>query len=264
MGMKLDVSLPLALSLITTATFLLYTRYGEKIRSLFGGKEFSPRDAALLVAMIGMAVTIIAFIPEMAILVFFLGVYSSALFLFAYLVAPKWYLAILAPASFIVLYLFHWNIYFLDLFATLFAISISMYLGSLFTWKTTAAFVALITIMDIVQVFYTKLMVVSGEKLLQLGFPTVIVVPTFPSDGRITLGLGDVFLFGLLVIQTTQKYGRRSGLTAIVAMTATFLLLETILLNFVVGCFPATVFVACGWLAALGAIHLYKAGASKG
>lgn len=261
--MMLDISLPVALSLITTAVLFAHTKLGGKVKILFGGREFTTRDAILLVVMMGVMVTILGWavieIPAMAIVVLFLYAYSTVLFLFSYLIVPKWYLALLAPALFVALYFLWWNLYLLNLFAAIFAICISVYIGSLFTWKTTAVFVGLLTIMDIIQVFITGFMVTSGEKAVSLGLPVVIILPSFPSQGYfMLLGLGDIFLSGLLIIQNVQRYGKRWGLATTLAIGAVFFLLETVLLNIEVIAFPATVLVIAGWLTALGIRYLYK------
>lgn len=260
--MIFNVSLSLTLFLITLSVSLLYTRYEGKIKPLFEGREIRLRHVILMVVAMGITVTILAFIPELDIIkVFFLCIYSLVLFLFTYLIVPKWYFAVLSPAVFVALYLLYWNIYLLNLFAVLLAISISFFLGVLFTWETTAVFAALLTIMDIIQVLGTRFMVVSGGKMLALGLPAMVIVPTFPSwfpEGMVILGLGDILLAGLLVIQTSKKHGRKLGFITIIAIAAVFLLLETILLNFFAGYFPATVMVICGWLTALGTRHLYK------
>jgi len=261
--MIFSISLSLTLFLITLAVSFLYTRYESKVQSLFGGRKFRLRDVVLLVVTMGIMVTILAFIPKLDIIrVFFLCAYSLILFLSTYLTVPKWYFAVLSPAVFVYLYSSpHWNIYLLNFFAILFAIFVSIYLGVLFTWKTTAVFAALLTIMDIIQVFGTKFMVVSSQKVLTLALPAMIIIPTFPSGfpvSWIILGLGDILLAGILVIQTTKKYGKKFGLMTSIAIAAVFLLLETILLNFFSGYFPATVMVICGWLTALGTRHLYK------
>ncbi|MFQ5837101.1 MAG: hypothetical protein ACE5HG_04520, partial [Candidatus Bathyarchaeia archaeon] len=257
--MILDVLLPSVLFLIAVAVVFLYARFEKKVDSLFGGKELRIGHAVLLVAAIGIMVTILVFVPEIAMMVFFLFAYSTILFLFTYLLAPKWYLAVPTPVLFIALYLSpYWNIYLFNFFAIIFAVCISVYMGSLFTWKTTAAFVAFLTVMDVIQVLITGHMVTSGEKAITLGLPVAIILPTFPSEGLTFLGLGDVFLFGLLSIQTTRKYGRNFGLASIVSITVVFLLLQTVLLNTDVKSFPATVLVVSGWLTSLGARYLYK------
>ena len=257
--MILDILLPSILFLIAVAIIFLYAKLEKKVDSLLGGHKFRIGHIVLLVAAIGVVVTILVFVPEKAIMVFFLFAYSTILFLFTYLLAPKWYLAVPIPALFIAIYLSpYWNIYSFNLFAIIFAVCISVYMGSLFTWKTTAAFVALLTIMDIIQVLITGFMVASAEKALKLGLPIGIILPTFPYDGSTFLGLGDVFLFGLLSIETTRKYGRKFGLASIVLITVVFWLLQTVLLNISVESFPATVLVISGWLISLGARYLYK------
>jgi len=261
--MIFDISLPLALSLITLAVLFVHTKLSGKVTSLLGGREFKTRDVILLVVMMGVMVTVLGWtvitIPERAIMVFFLFAYSTTLFLFTYLIVPKWYLAVVAPAIFIALYFLFWNLILLNVFAVLFAICISVYLGNLFTWKTTAVFVGLLTVMDVVQVLLTGFMVESSGKAIGLQLPALIALPSFPLQGYIMfLGIGDIFLSGLLVIQSTQRYGRRWGLATIVAIGVVFFLLETVLMNSGIGAFPATVLVISGWLTALGIRYVYK------
>jgi hypothetical protein len=259
--MILDVLLPSILFLIAIAIVFLYTLYEKKVGSLFGGREFNVGHVVLLVIAIGAVVTVLVVIPEEAIRILFLFSYSAILLLSTYLIVSKWYLAAPTPVLFVTLYFSaYWNIYSFDFFAVILAISISVYMGSLFTWKTTSAFVALLTIMDVIQVSITRHMVASSEKALALWLPVAIVLPTFPSKLPyfIALGLGDVFLIGLLSIQTMKKYGRKFAFASILSVTIVFLLLETILLNSGVQSFPATVFIISGWLTALGVKHLYK------
>ncbi len=266
--MRFDVSLPLTLFLITVAVLFLYTKFGEKVKSLLGGKEFTTRHTVLLVAAMGAMITVLGWtiieIPDMAIMVLFLYSYSTLLFTFTYLVVPKWYLAVLTPALFVAVFIlfrdtYLWTPYLINLFAIIFAICISVYMGGLFTWKTTAIFVALLTVMDIIHVLITGFMVVSSEKLTELKLPIMIMLRTFPLQGfEARLGLGDIFLAGLLTIQSAQKYGKKFGFISIIPLTAIFLLSWTIMLNSEFTAFPATVFVIGGWLTALGARYLYK------
>ncbi len=174
---------------------------------------------------------------------------------------PRWYLAFLTPVLFIALYFSpYWNLFTFNLFALVFAVFVSVYLGSLFTWKTTAAFVVLLTIMDIVHVLITGFIVESAERLVgELRLPVVIILPTFPSEDFFNiLGLGDIFLAGLLSVQTAQKYGKKFGLASIGAIAVVFLILQTVLLNYYAHAFPATILVVSGWLTALAARHLYQ------
>jgi len=270
--MIFDVLLPLVLFLIMLATFFLYFRYEKRIGFVFKEVKFRYYHAVLLFEATSIVVSVLVFVPGEAIRVLYLCVYSLGLFLFTYLVVPKWYLAVLPPALFTALYLVYedtylWNVnmpphtpYLLNLFAIIFAIFMSIYLGSLFTWKTTAAFAVLITIVDIVNVLITGFTVESAEKLVEvLRLPVAIIVPTFPYVGAVmTLVLGDVFLAGLLGIQTAKKYGEKFGLASITAIAAVFLILHTVLLNYYLQAFPATVLVISGWLLVLATRHLYK------
>jgi presenilin-like A22 family membrane protease len=262
--MIIDVLLPSVLFLIMVTVVVLYARLKAKFKSFLGEKELRLKDVILLVASMGIMVTVLVFIPSIAIMVGFLYVYCMVLFLFTYLMVPRYHLAILSPAIFVALYLLYkdsvwWNPFLLDLFAVVFSVFVSVYLGSLFSWKTTTLFVTLLTAMDVIQVFGTQFMVAASEKVIQLSLPVVIILPTFPSQaGQLALGLGDIFLAGLLSIQTTQRYGRKFGIAAMTSIAVVFMMLEMLLLNYHVPFFPATVLVIAGWLIALGARQLYK------
>jgi len=242
------------------ATLYFYFRYEKRIGSVFKEVKLRYYHGILLVVAAGIMVSVLAFIPGEAIRVLYLCVYFLGFFLFTYMVVPRWYLAFLTPVLFTVLYFRYWNLFTFNLFALVFAVFVSVYLGSLFTWKTTAAFVVLLTIMDVVHVLITGFIVESAERLVgELRLPVVIILPSFPSEGfLITLGLGDIFLAGLLSIQTAQKYGKKFALASIAAMAAAFLILQTVLLNYYDQAFPATVLVISGWLTALAARHLYQ------
>ena len=138
-------------------------------------------------------------------------------------------------------------------------------MGSLFTWKTTVAFATLVTVMDIIQVLITGHMEEAFETAETLELPAFVKLPMFPTVGLIYLGLGDLFLFGLLSIQTTRKYGRKFGLRSIILMAIVYLLLQTVLLNYypLTNGFPATVLVVSSWLTVLGARYLYNMLISK-
>lgn len=262
--MVIDVLLPSVLFLIMVTVVFLYTKSQRRFRSFLGEREFRLRDVILLVMAMGIMVAVLVIVPSVAIMIGFLYAFSVALFIFTYIVVPKYYLAIITPVIFVALYLLYkdtiwWNLYLLNLFAIIFSVLVSVYMGSMFSWKTTALFVTLLIVLDIIQVFGTRFMVTYGERVIELGLPVVIILPIFPSQiGFMALGLGDVFLSGLLSIQTTQKYGKRFGLVSMASIAVVFMILETMLLNYRVPVFPATVLVIAGWLIALGARQFYK------
>ena len=265
--MYFDIMLPLIVSLVLAAIVFLYSRFETRLKSLFEEREFRIRDAILLVIVMGIMVTILAlvtqFIPNQAILILFLAAYSFILFLFTYTAVEKWYLALLPPISFVISYFFFWDIHFplfLNIFAILFAISISIYIGSLFSWKTVLVFAGLIAIMDIIQVFGTKHMGEAASIFITLRLPVLLRVPTFPLQGTILLGLGDIFLGGLLAIQTMRKYGKRAGFLSSLSIGGAFFIFETMIFQFeeLSRIFPATLVVICGWLLSLGFYHVFK------
>jgi len=249
--MIFDVVLPSVLFTVSAASLLLYVKYEKRIRNLYGGQKLHAREAVLMVLTMGLMITIIAFIPQQAITVLFLFSYSVILYLFAYLTTSKWYLAALPPALFIFLYIFYWNAYLSNFFAIVFAIFISLYLGSALTWKYIIVFVPLLTLMDLVQVWGTGLMGKAAEKLITLQLPAIISVTAFPAGMKAALGLGDVFLAGILAIQSTQKYGRKFGLLSIVTITAIFFLFWIIQINLQIRYLPATIPITGGWLVAI-------------
>jgi len=255
-GVRLDVCLPLILASISGLSLILHIRYGGRVRALLGGGELRARDAVILVSAMGGVVTLFAYIHKSLIAPLLLAVCSAVLYTLTYLIVPRWYVAVITPSAFILLYHLWWNEGLLNLFSILFALFVSVYLGSLFTWRTAMIFAGLLTLMDAVQVFWTGYMVTSSQRLIELGLPLFLIAPMFPTHGRVILGLGDVFLSSLLTIQTATRYGRGAGFTSIIAITLTFMILENLLLNSPWRFFPATVMVSLGWLVAVGLIHL--------
>ena len=316
--MNFDVVMPLTLFLVTIAAMLLNGKAERKLKGVLEEKQFRTRDAVLLVASVGVTISLIVFIPELAIMIIFLFSYSMLLFIFGYLFsdmkktrtelflaafimgglvagaarffvfgqvenalygvlaflalsiftfaalvyetrrtssAERWYVAVLPPALFICLYLFFrgtpiWFPYLLDSYGVVFAVLIILYLGSLFTWKTTLVFAALLTVVDIVLVLFTGSMVSVATTVLKLRLPVLVSLPTFPTIrlDPMSLGLGDFFFAGLLTIQTYKKYNKRFAAWSALAMTISFFVFETLLLTFRLTAFPGTLMIICGWL----------------
>ena len=268
--MMFDVVLPTVLFLVTAAILYIHSKYEMPVESLFEERKLDYRYAIIMVVATGIMASALLLIPDKAVMIFFISAYSSLLFLFTYLVAPKWYLAFIPPALFIAIYFSpYWlfeafGVYwFFNAFGIIFAILVAVLLGSLFEWKTTTVFVVLITIIDVVQVLVTRHMVESGARMVELGLPVMIILPTFPSVGGTALGLGDFFLSGLLIIQTTQRYGRKLGFVSAIAIAVVSFIFQTVLLSFNVQAFPATIIVISGWLIALAAQYLYQSSRLK-
>jgi hypothetical protein len=191
--MIVDVLLPSALFLVGVTVVFLYCRVDRKVDRLVGGQELHLKHVLPLVLAIGVMVTVVLAIPEYALLGLFLFAYTAILLLFTFLFVPRWYLALVPPALFLLSFFYWWNIFSFNFFAIVFGISVAVYMGRLFTWKTTAVFAALVTVMDIIQVLITGHMGEAFETAKTLGLPAFIQLPMFPTAGLTYLGLGDLF-----------------------------------------------------------------------
>ncbi len=324
-----DVSMPLMLFAVTLAALLLSKRIEPKLKSTFEEREFKTRDAVVFVILIAVAVSVVIFVPQMALIAVFLLSYCALLFTFSFLfsslskrraqiffllmgltglaagavallnvygsgalmfygglaavvlaisafaavvyeevrkeVRIRWYLGVFAPVLFlIVFFLFMYqpvpllSIVLIDIFGVIFTILITLYLTSLFTWKVTFVFAALLTVMDIVMVLVTGFTVTAAETLVGLNLPVLVFLPTIPlivtSRGIsfMSLGLGDFFFAGTLATQTYKKYGKRAAIISAVTMTVSFGVFEAALLSTDFGAFPGTVMIILGWLPVVG------------
>jgi len=265
--MPFDVLLPSVLFFLTAVVVFLYPKFEAKVKSVLEERKFSIWHVVVLVVVMGVAVTVLVVIPAYAIMILFLIFYSLMLFLLIYVVAPKWYISLLLPVIFVALYFIFWNappanmfvLLFMDVFAAVFVVLASVYMGALFSWETIAVFAGLLTIMDTIQVLVTGFMVEYGEKMVGLKLPVTIFSPTFPlQSSGILLGLGDFLLSNLLAVQTARKYGKKFGYISIVFIAVAFLIFESLMFYYKIGAMPATVFIVCGWLVALGARYVYN------
>jgi presenilin-like A22 family membrane protease len=82
--MYFDVAMPIALFAITVVAMFLQGKLERRLRANFEEREFRVRDAVFLVVAISVTVSLIVFIPQAAIMTFFLLAYSMVLFTFVY------------------------------------------------------------------------------------------------------------------------------------------------------------------------------------
>jgi hypothetical protein len=255
--------MPLTLFLVTLLSMFLNRKTEDRLKGAFEEKELRVQDAALLVGMMAVMITVIVFVQQVSVIlmVLFLFSYSTLLFIFGYMFSKnRWYIGIIGPAVFILLYVFLrdtlvWRLYLADIYGLVFAVLITLYLASLYTWKTTAVFGALITVMDIILVLVTKTMVEAASAATSLSLPVLVSVPLVPLvinvEGHMlwmSLGLGDFFFSGLLAIQTLKKYGKRYAILSAIAMAISFSIFEAFILNSGVRAFPGTLMIICGWI----------------
>ena len=321
-----DVAMPLTLFLVTLAALLLSNRVEGKLKATLEEREFGTRDTILLVVLVGVAVSVVVFVPQMALIALFMFSYASLLFTFSYIFSAvnkkrallfisaflaaslvvgtvallgifsgdfifygglaacglavfafaallfelraassdgRWYLAVLPPALFIIVFFVFnstpvWFPFLFDALGVLFAILITLYLSSLFTWKTTFIFAALLTIMDFILVLVIPVMGPAATHIANLGLPVLIVLPLIPPIFTTTsflwglapiwLGLGDFFFAGTLATQTYKKFGKRTAIISAVTMSVAFGIFEILLLNTDFGAFPGTLMIILGWV----------------
>ncbi|MEM3549730.1 MAG: hypothetical protein QXN87_00390 [Candidatus Bathyarchaeia archaeon] len=314
--------MPLVLFAVTSAAIFWSDKTAKKLKAAFEEREFGVRDVIMLIIAIVVIVSVIIFIPHIAVMTVFLFAYSMLLFLFTYIFSDfhkaraqlfcvlfliisltaasisllisasnvifiyggsaflclfglafaglvyeekrggsneRWYLAVLPPAVFVILYVFFsgtsiWYPFLLDLYGGVFAVLIILYLGSLFTWRTSMIFVSLLTAVDIFLVFVTGSMVSAAKHVSVLRLPVLITLPTFPviaAEGGalfMSLGLGDFFFAGLIAVQTLNRYGKTPAFLSAIAMSLSFFIFEMLILNLKLKVFPGTLMIICGWL----------------
>ena len=259
---KFDLTMPLTLLAVTFASMFLNPKIENKLKGVFEETEFQVRDAVLLVGLMAVMISVIVVVRQLStvLTVLFLFAYSLLLYTFSYLLSNKrWYIGIIAPAVFILLYVFLrdsfiWTYYLSNVYGLIFAILITLYLAGLFNWKTTAVFGVLITAMDIVLVLVTKTMVQAASAAASLSLPVLVSLPLVPliTTGTglliLSLGLGDFFFAGLLAIQTYKKFGKRLAVASVVGMTISFSIFEALILTYNIGAFPGTLMIICGWV----------------
>jgi hypothetical protein len=258
-----DVAMPLTLFAVTLVAVFLNLKTEDKLKTTLEEKELGVRDTVLLVGLMAIMISSIVLFRGLVapLMILFMFSYSMLLFIFTYLFSRhRWYVAIMTPAMFILLYMFLrnsfvWTDYLVSIYGVVFAVLITLYVGSLFTWKPTLIFAGLLTATDIILVLVTRTMVqAANTTFISLSLPVMVAVPVVPLIATslgvlpMALGIGDFFFAGLLATQTFKKYGKRMMIVSMVSMTASFFLFEMFLLTFWKIGFPGTLMIICGWL----------------
>jgi hypothetical protein len=106
-------------------------------------------------------------------------------------------------------------------------------------------------------------MVTAATSFTSLGLPVLVWLPNVPlmtQTGAYLfrgLGLGDFFFAGVLIVQTFNKFGKKTALIAALAVTVAFGIWEAFLGDIInglkpilgrnIGGFPGTVMIISGW-----------------
>lgn len=247
----LDISLPFVLAAVSLGAFVIYPAYEKKVTSLYGREKITSKGSVAIVAMIAISVAVLAYAPSLAIKFFMTAILSILLYAFTYILTGRKRLSTLPAIAFLTLFFAFWNVWISNFFAAFIVVVLASALAALLTWRATLLFTSLLLLLDAFHVFVTEMMSTTAVKMIQLRLPTLIAVPTFPTQGWIFLGLGDLILASLLAIQTAKKFSRSYGIVAIAAMASGFLISENVIFNMGFQFFPATTMVAVGWLAVL-------------
>jgi len=259
--MNFDIAMPLTLFAVTLVSLYLNRKTESKLKDTMQERQIGVWDVVQLVGFMSVMIYLIVFVRQitLVLMVLFLFAYSILLFTFGYLFSKnRWYVGILPPVVFILLYAFvrdtlAWVFYLSNIYGLVFAVLITLYLVGLFTWKATAIFGVLITVMDIVLVLVTGTMIEAANVTSSLNLPVMVSVPIIPLVSTekgllmMRLGLGDFFFAGLLGIQTSKKYGTRFAIVTVMAMTVSFFIFAVLLLNYLQRPFPGTLMIICGW-----------------
>lgn len=255
--MQFDVILPISLFIFLVTTIFVYQKILNKIRDLFEKVELGKYGVILFVLMLGGIITIVAFLPNVAVQILYLSSLSYLLASFSYLVLKSYYTAVFPPIVLILLYFLFWNNFVFNIFALIFACIIIIYVNNIFSWKSLLIFAILTTILDIFQVFGTGFMGKTAVKVLELKLPVIIFLPTFPSSGFILLGLGDIIFSGLLSIQMVMKKGSIAGIVTALTIAIALFFYEIFSFNTqYFTFFPATIVIVLGWLVGLAISQL--------
>jgi len=274
-----DVAMPLALFCVTLVSTFLNQKTESKLKTTLEEKEFKTWDAVLLVIAMAVMVSLIVLLREMIapLMILFLFSYSTLLFIFTYILSNKRkYLAVIPPATFVLIYAFFsttgiWQYYLSNAYGIIFAILITLYIGTLFTWKTTIIFTGLLTVMDIILVLVTGTMIEAARTVAGLNLPVMVQLPIVPlimdgvgKLGFSGLGLGDFFFAGLLAIQTLKRYDKKTMILSVVAMAISFGIFEIAMLTYWRRPLPGTFMIILGWaVVAISKILLNRQNKSK-
>ncbi len=82
--MNFDVLMPSILFVVTLASMILSRKAEAKLKSSVEEREFKPRDTVLLIIVMAITISVVVFIPEMALLALFMFSYCSLLFMISY------------------------------------------------------------------------------------------------------------------------------------------------------------------------------------
>lgn len=244
--MQVDLVLPTLSFVFLNLLLWTYPRVKPRLRRFMEEGELRIKDAIGLVLILAVVVAILAITPASLLMLLSLAGIGFVLNLTSLIFTGNRWISLILPIIFYLCFFFFWNLGLLNLFALILALGTSLILSSVFPWKSSIIFVALLSIIDIIHVFGTEMMVEVGQKGISLGLPIMLLLPAYPAEGYLGFGLGDLFVAGLLSVKNWERFGRKAGLITSIHISIFIGLLMPFLDLF--GVLPATVFIFAGWL----------------
>ncbi|VVB97097.1 Uncharacterised protein [uncultured archaeon] len=248
------IALSLVIGIILTICLLLRGRFSKNFEDILkqniGSFEIN-RRYVILYTLIFIPTFIYIMLNLSSYIILYFYFFAGFLILgFLGYILTKNPAALLSGLIYPILYFNYWNIYTFNLIACLFAIFIILLMSNLIKWNLLKLFFVLLLIMDIILVFITKDMVHLGNKIVSLQIPILIFIPF---GQGITIGLGDVFIIGLLCVRFTKEkeYAGTKSMVFVWITAALFLIVLFIVATYLPRQpYPATIFVALSFMGA--------------
>ncbi len=257
--MLYDFTIPSAFLVFSALSVYLYPRLEGRINSLMGGKsKIGVKEALVLVSIIALNLIVLMLIPEKFLVFLVLMSLSLLFYLTGYILTQKKIISLITVAVFLSTYFLYWNVYTFDLTAAYLVVGASLVINNLLNWEAALAFVSALTVVDVVHVFFTKVMIGAAQKALKLQLPLMLVLPSLPTGNWILIGLGDFLVASVICVQTQRKFKfRNAGYMISFFMAFSGVIMGLVALNTKVA-LPATIFLVAGWIIALTIIYITK------
>ncbi len=192
--------LTVTILIVLTIALLLSKRYAKNFKELGMQRSFDMKNIAIYIVAVPTWTFILTKLPDHIIIYTYVIVLTIAIGSSMFILTKKLYMYA-SGLIFPIVYFNFWNTYTFNIFAIIIAIFIILMMSQAMSWKIAKIFMILITIMDIILVFFTKTMITGAMKVIGDNIPAMVVLPRNDiTISGIALGLGDMFLIGLLCV----------------------------------------------------------------
>jgi len=257
--MQIDLILPTVSLVFLNAIVWAYPRVEPRMKRFMEGGEFTVKDALGLAIVLAVSIAVLALTPSALLLILSMIGIGFVLNLTSLIITGNRWISVILPSIFYVCFFFFWNLKLLNLFAIILAFGTSLILADVFTWRSSLAFIAVLTLIDVIHVFGTKMMIEVGARASGMELPLLLRLPTYPVQGEMMLGLGDLFVASLVTIRNWERFGGKAGLITSIYIAIFLLSIVPLFQAFrALQALPATIFIVAGWITSY--IHLKATG----